>query len=252
MALDSIYMGLPTRANDESGYDVNDEASPYLRMDIVESFNASLNLLDPGTIIGTPEDYADNDGLLQLLPASPITEASEVLSVASTAKIRSGSSSQSHSAVSSAATLPIHPRSKSQIKPRSGDLITAGKKRPGRPIQLKHENGFDTSTSLAAIVESREDVGGMADFSGQIALISNKQKNVTSILCTIFKTVELYRCLLSCGAADAQKILDGFQLLLDTEIFPDRGQLIAAMRRLSGRTQRYPSRFFPSRSLAIC
>ncbi|KAG5351335.1 hypothetical protein C0989_006971 [Termitomyces sp. Mn162] len=60
---------------------------------------------------------------------------------------------------------------------------------------------------------------------------------------TILKDPKHYKQLLSCPEADAQEVLDAFQLLLDTNQLEDRVQLIAAMRRLSERTGLYPRRF---------
>ncbi|KAG6852430.1 hypothetical protein C0991_012001, partial [Blastosporella zonata] len=68
-------------------------------------------------------------------------------------------------------------------------------------------------------------------------------KKVTALLTQIFNEIKHYKCLLASNAEDTQSLLDGFQLLLDTEHFQDRGQLIAAMRRLSARTELYPLRF---------
>ncbi|KAH0580488.1 hypothetical protein H2248_001987 [Termitomyces sp. 'cryptogamus'] len=76
-----------------------------------------------------------------------------------------------------------------------------------------------------------------------------KQVKVTSSLCVIFDTVAHYKCLLSCDEADAQKILDAFQTLLDTETFQNRAQLVVAMHRLSSRTNLYPTQFFLKGSL---
>ncbi|KAH0582049.1 hypothetical protein H2248_011708 [Termitomyces sp. 'cryptogamus'] len=60
----------------------------------------------------------------------------------------------------------------------------------------------------------------------------------------IFKDVTKYRHLLSYSGANAQTFLDASQLLLDTFDSPNRAQLIAAMRRLSERTELYPTCFF--------
>ncbi|KAG6909003.1 hypothetical protein DXG01_002389 [Tephrocybe rancida] len=57
-------------------------------------------------------------------------------------------------------------------------------------------------------------------------------------------TARHYRRLLTCVGSDAQTIFDTFQLLLDTDRFPDRGQLVVAMQRLSAKTQLYPKRYF--------
>ncbi|KAG6818518.1 hypothetical protein H0H93_004338 [Arthromyces matolae] len=70
------------------------------------------------------------------------------------------------------------------------------------------------------------------------------RRNTTVLLQVIFRDVEAYKRLLSSNKEDAQKVLDAFQLLLDTESFKDRTQLIAAMRRISERTELYPSHFF--------
>ncbi|KAG6874910.1 hypothetical protein C0992_005990, partial [Termitomyces sp. T32_za158] len=69
-----------------------------------------------------------------------------------------------------------------------------------------------------------------------------KQVKVKTSLKAIFATVKLYRHLLSCDERDAQSVLDAFQTLLDTGSFEDRKQMIGAMRRLSARTNLYPTR----------
>ncbi|KAG6815316.1 hypothetical protein H0H93_010249, partial [Arthromyces matolae] len=74
--------------------------------------------------------------------------------------------------------------------------------------------------------------------------LRRKRIETTALLRVIFRDVESYKRLLSSNKEDAQKVLDAFQLLLDTESFKDRTQLIAAMRRISERTELYPSRFF--------
>ncbi|KAG6913618.1 hypothetical protein DXG01_005544, partial [Tephrocybe rancida] len=56
-------------------------------------------------------------------------------------------------------------------------------------------------------------------------------------------TARHYRRLLKCIGKDAQTVLDAFQSLLDADSFPDRGQLVIAMRRLSANTQLYPQRY---------
>ncbi|KAG6916004.1 hypothetical protein DXG01_008856 [Tephrocybe rancida] len=66
---------------------------------------------------------------------------------------------------------------------------------------------------------------------------------VASSLGVILNNVEHYKHLLSCTKAQAQSAIDAFQTLLDTENFMGRTHLIAAMRRLSERTELYPSRF---------
>ncbi|KAH0580640.1 hypothetical protein H2248_002126 [Termitomyces sp. 'cryptogamus'] len=72
----------------------------------------------------------------------------------------------------------------------------------------------------------------------------SKQIEVTSSLRVIFGTAAHYKCLLHCDEPDAQKVLNAFQKLLDTETYQNRAQLIAAMHRLSSRTNLYPTRFF--------
>ncbi|KAG6834505.1 hypothetical protein H0H93_009270 [Arthromyces matolae] len=69
------------------------------------------------------------------------------------------------------------------------------------------------------------------------------KERATAQLAYVFKSIHCYRQLLSCDEVDAQRILDAFQQLLDTENFSDRPQLIAAMRRLSERTKQYPTSF---------
>ncbi|KAG6890166.1 hypothetical protein C0995_010870 [Termitomyces sp. Mi166 len=108
--------------------------------------------------------------------------------------------------------------------------------------------------------------GGRAEVP-QKTLLVKKQEKVMASLRFIFDKVEHYKRLLSCGEDDAQKVLDAFQTvntmlsrpnedvgvlnqcflsqkLLDTECVQDRGQLIAAMRRICERTNLYPTRFF--------
>ncbi|KAG6819097.1 hypothetical protein H0H93_015488 [Arthromyces matolae] len=70
-----------------------------------------------------------------------------------------------------------------------------------------------------------------------------KQETVTAVLNLIFSDTNHYKGLLSCDKSDAQAILDSFQLLLDTDNFNDRTQMIAAMRRLSEGTELYPTCF---------
>ncbi|KAG6845132.1 hypothetical protein H0H87_000368 [Tephrocybe sp. NHM501043] len=68
-------------------------------------------------------------------------------------------------------------------------------------------------------------------------------EEVTALLSQIFNNIKNYRCMLSSSSDNAQTLLDSFQLLLDTDNYQDRVQLIAAMRRLSERTKLYPLRF---------
>ncbi|KAG5728061.1 Serine/threonine-protein kinase A-Raf [Termitomyces sp. T112] len=72
---------------------------------------------------------------------------------------------------------------------------------------------------------------------------SEKREKVESMLNTIFTNTLFYKRLLSTDGIDAQILIDGFQLLLDTNSFQNRGQLVAALRRLSAQTEQYPSRF---------
>ncbi|KNZ75259.1 Serine/threonine-protein kinase A-Raf [Termitomyces sp. J132] len=72
---------------------------------------------------------------------------------------------------------------------------------------------------------------------------SEKREKVESMLNTIFTNTLFYKRLLSTDDIDAQILIDGFQLLLDTNSFQNRGQLVAALRRLSAQTEQYPSRF---------
>ncbi|KAG6814826.1 hypothetical protein H0H93_012094, partial [Arthromyces matolae] len=74
--------------------------------------------------------------------------------------------------------------------------------------------------------------------------LQRRREDTTALLHLIFHNVESYKRFLACSKDEAQKVLDAFQLLLDTQSFDDRTQLIAAMRRLSERTELYPSRFF--------
>ncbi|KAG6818338.1 hypothetical protein H0H93_005894, partial [Arthromyces matolae] len=80
------------------------------------------------------------------------------------------------------------------------------------------------------------------DLFDVVASLKAREK-ATSLLAAVFRNVPYYKRLLSCDEEDAQKILDTFQQLLDTENFSDRPQLIAAMRRLSERTKQYPTSF---------
>ncbi|KAH0584924.1 hypothetical protein H2248_008197 [Termitomyces sp. 'cryptogamus'] len=73
--------------------------------------------------------------------------------------------------------------------------------------------------------------------------IADIAESVITKLCVVFNKVEHYRRLLSCGTSDAQKLLDAFQMLLDTKWFHNRTQLIAAMRRLSEQEKLYPTCF---------
>ncbi|KAG5334996.1 hypothetical protein C0989_002619 [Termitomyces sp. Mn162] len=89
----------------------------------------------------------------------------------------------------------------------------------GRLLQLKRESLLDTSTSLASTAEgeNQNEAGLFSRVCESPArmtpMIINIQQNVTFMLSTILKTTELYKCLLLCKGADAQKILDGFQLV---------------------------------------
>ncbi|KAG6872124.1 hypothetical protein C0995_012778 [Termitomyces sp. Mi166 len=72
---------------------------------------------------------------------------------------------------------------------------------------------------------------------------AEKRGKVVSMLNTTFNNVQFYKHLLSIDGTSAQKLIDAFQLLLDIRGFQNRRQLIAALRRLSGQTEQYPSRF---------
>ncbi|KAG6907398.1 hypothetical protein DXG01_009045 [Tephrocybe rancida] len=74
--------------------------------------------------------------------------------------------------------------------------------------------------------------------------IAKKQEQLTSLLSAICASVQRYKSLLSCNDDDAQTLLDNFQLLLDTGVFEERNQLIAAIKTLSGPAKRFPHRFF--------
>ncbi|KAG6861231.1 hypothetical protein C0995_002352 [Termitomyces sp. Mi166 len=81
------------------------------------------------------------------------------------------------------------------------------------------------------------------EFVPCLSTTTETAENAVTKLRVVFKKVEDYRHLLSCSSDDAQKLLDTFQVLLDTKCFHDRGQLIAAMQRLSERAKLYPARF---------
>ncbi|KAG6909008.1 hypothetical protein DXG01_002394 [Tephrocybe rancida] len=81
--------------------------------------------------------------------------------------------------------------------------------------------------------------------------LAEKVKKVTTSLVQILNDIGHYKCLLSSNTDDAQILLDTFQLLLDTGHAHDRGQLIAAMRRLSERTKLYPLRFLLQGSVPL-
>ncbi|KAG6835619.1 hypothetical protein H0H93_016443 [Arthromyces matolae] len=70
--------------------------------------------------------------------------------------------------------------------------------------------------------------------------LSEIQQRLATSLAHIFNNIKCYKSLLCLNEKEAQVVLDTFQSLLDTEQFRDRVQLIAAMRRLSERTKRYP------------
>ncbi|KAG6914827.1 hypothetical protein DXG01_015086 [Tephrocybe rancida] len=74
--------------------------------------------------------------------------------------------------------------------------------------------------------------------------IAKKQEKLISLLSATCTSVQHYKSLLSCDDDDAQTLLDTFQLLLDTGVFKERTQLIAAIKRLSGTEKRFPHRFF--------
>ncbi|KAG6905133.1 hypothetical protein DXG01_004644 [Tephrocybe rancida] len=74
--------------------------------------------------------------------------------------------------------------------------------------------------------------------------ITKIRANVARLLSATCASVQHYKSLLSCDDDDAQKLLDTFQLLLDTNVFENRTLLIAAIKRLSGPAKRFPRRFF--------
>ncbi|KAG6913168.1 hypothetical protein DXG01_009088 [Tephrocybe rancida] len=81
--------------------------------------------------------------------------------------------------------------------------------------------------------------------------IAKKRENVARLFSATCASVQRYKRLLSCDDDDAQKLLDTFQLLLDTNVFENRAQLIAVIERLSGPAKRFPRRFFLSLVPAI-
>ncbi|KAG6914841.1 hypothetical protein DXG01_015032 [Tephrocybe rancida] len=81
--------------------------------------------------------------------------------------------------------------------------------------------------------------------------IAKKREKLARLLGATCASVPHYKGLLSCNDDDAQALLDTFQLLLDTDTFEDRNQLVAAIQRLSGRTERFPHRFFLGSAPAI-
>ncbi|KAG6878412.1 hypothetical protein C0993_007013 [Termitomyces sp. T159_Od127] len=94
--------------------------------------------------------------------------------------------------------------------------------------------------------QGREVTDAPSDTQGVLheSLLARKRDKVTASLNAIFDTTTRYRSLLACSEHDAQKVLDTFQTMLDTKSFQGRKQMIAAMRRLSARTNLYPARFF--------
>ncbi|KNZ73265.1 putative serine/threonine-protein kinase [Termitomyces sp. J132] len=93
------------------------------------------------------------------------------------------------------------------------------------------------------LTRREEDIRKKEEEGQRKLLLMEKQIKVGASLNEIFRNVEQYRQLLSCSGDEAQKILDAFQLLLDTDNFQSRAQMIAAMRRLSQKTELYPTRF---------
>ncbi|KAG6850018.1 hypothetical protein H0H93_002467 [Arthromyces matolae] len=93
------------------------------------------------------------------------------------------------------------------------------------------------------IVEERERAVRVEEEKLHAWRMRMKQETVTAMLNVIFSEENHYKALLMCEKDDAQIILNSFQLLLDTDNFKDRAQMIGAMRRLSERTELYPTRF---------
>ncbi|KAG6919867.1 hypothetical protein DXG01_015575 [Tephrocybe rancida] len=89
------------------------------------------------------------------------------------------------------------------------------------------------------------DEAGKLDPPALPELPSSLCSKTVSALCGILNDPTPYRRLLGCTGRSAQVILDACQLLLDSYGIPGcaKRQIIAAMQRLSGKTQLYSQRF---------
>ncbi|KAG6908999.1 hypothetical protein DXG01_002385 [Tephrocybe rancida] len=131
------------------------------------------------------------------------------------------------------------------------------------PVRLGRRNSADSITSInsTSSAELRPSIVSREGIPPRIVSSLEGQAQESAILLklnSIFADVTAmhYRRLLTCVGKDAQTVLDTFQSnpchlgdslimhkLLDTNGFPDRGQLVVAMRRLSAKTQLYPLRY---------
>ncbi|KAG6807930.1 hypothetical protein H0H92_005968 [Tricholoma furcatifolium] len=89
-------------------------------------------------------------------------------------------------------------------------------------------------------LEDAKDLDKRAQEEQALRLEENIQRSLTVIL----NNVEYHRRLISSDGASTQRILDAFQVLLDTKKFQQcRTQVIAAMRRISEKSGLYPACF---------
>ncbi|KAG6883415.1 hypothetical protein C0993_006293 [Termitomyces sp. T159_Od127] len=133
--------------------------------------------------------------------------------------------------------------------------------------RLKENTGFDKrkhgewTEGLAMRFRQGEGVGDVGDVAfweeldlllARVILPNDEarrrilvaRKQVTVFLSAIFATTTHYSRLLQCSELDAQKILDAFQTMLDTDSLPDRTQMILAMYRFSKDKTLYPTQLF--------
>ncbi|KAG6807971.1 hypothetical protein H0H92_005864, partial [Tricholoma furcatifolium] len=97
--------------------------------------------------------------------------------------------------------------------------------------------------SAHQIKERLEDAKDL-DKRAQEEQVLRLEENIQRSLNIILNNVEYHRRLISSDGASTQRILDAFQVLLDTKKFQQcRTQVIAAMRRISEKSGLYPACF---------